>query len=166
MVRFQSLLSRFGFGADRRRVRAMQLDPAELGEQNWKVLKERIWTSRVIVDSSTDSEHTPISTMATRQFGAEADALVGVWTHIIPLPSKAQAEALSGTLLHRIRPNPDSQVTEMDERQPEGIDLLGTSSVRALEKDTVGLGLTGRVLWVVACRRSSEFALFAHRNSR
>jgi hypothetical protein len=150
MVRFESRLSQIGFGAERRRVRAMQLDPTELGERNWKVLRERIWRSRVIVDSSTDPQHAPISTMATLQFGTAADALEGFWTHIIPLPSRAQAETLSGTLLQRIRPNPDSEVTEMNERRLEGIDLWGTSSVRALEKDTVGLGLTGRVLWIVA----------------
>ena len=32
----------------------------------------------------------------------------------------------------------------------EGIDLKGASSVRALEKDTVGMGMTGRDLYIVA----------------
>jgi hypothetical protein len=97
--------------------------------------------------------------MATRQFGTAAESLEGLWTHIIPLPSRAQAEALSVTLLHRIRPNPDSEVTEVNRRQLDGIDLRGTSSVLALEKDTVGMGMTGRDFYIVGVVNNVAFGV-------
>jgi hypothetical protein len=135
---------------ERRAVRAMQLDPAELGADNWKLLREKIWTSRVLVEVSANPDHAPRSVTASRQFGTEAESLEGLWTHIIPLPSRAQAEALSFTLLHRIRPNPHSVVREVNGRPIGGIELQGASSVRVLEKDTVGNGMTGRDLYIVA----------------
>ena len=164
MIRLQSRLSRTWFGSERRRVRAMQLDPAELGEKDWRVLKEKIWSSRVIIDSSTDPLHAPNSTTAARQFGVSFDALEGLWTHIIPLPSRTQAEALSVTLLDRIRPNPDRQVTVLNRRKLDGLELRGTSSVKALETDTVcadrvRLGMTGRELIVVAAVGNVAFGV-------
>jgi hypothetical protein len=137
----------------------MQLDPAEFGEQGWRVLKEGIRSSRVIIDSSTDPQRAPTSTTATRQFGVSSDALEGLWTHIIPLPSRAQAEALSVTLLRRIQPNPNSVVTEVSERWLNEVNLRGTSNVIALEKGTVGLGMTGRVLWIVAVVNNVAFGI-------
>jgi hypothetical protein len=137
----------------------MQLDPAELGEKDWRVLKEKIWSSRVIIDSSTDPLHAPNSTTAARQFGVSFDALEGLWTHIIPLPSRAQAEALSVTLLHRIKPNPDSVVTVASERRIDGVTLRGASSVRALEETTVGRGMTGRILSIVAVVNNVAFGI-------
>lgn len=97
-------------GNEGRKVRAMQLDPAELGENDWRVLKERVWSSKVIIDSSTDPTGAPRSTTATRQFGAKPGCLEGLYTQIIPLPSRVEAETLVATLLERLKPNPDSEV--------------------------------------------------------
>ena len=110
MTRFQSIPSPFRFAVERRRVRGTPLDPAEFGAENWRILRERVWTSRVSVESSTDPQDAPRSATATRQFGTAAESLEGLWTHIIPLPSRAEAEALSITLLHRVRPNPHSAI--------------------------------------------------------
>jgi hypothetical protein len=136
----------------------MQLDPTDFGEQSWKI-EERIWNSRVIVDSSTDPQHPSRSTMATRKFGSP-EAIEGLLsTHIIPLPSKAQAEALSVTLLDRIRPNPDSQVTGQSQRVLEGVDLKGASSVRAVERQIVGMGMTGREFIIVGAVENVAFGV-------
>jgi len=102
--------------------------------------------------------------MAARQFGAGVEALEGLWTHIIPLDTKTQAEALSATLLDRIQPNPDSKVPVLNRRKLDGVDLRGTSSVKATETgtvctDKVGLGLTGRELIVVGAVNNIAFGL-------
>jgi hypothetical protein len=163
MVQIQSLLSQLGLGVERRRVRAMELSPAEFGEQEWRILKEKLWTSRVLIDSSTDPKHAPRSTMAARQFGSGPGCLEGLWTHIIPLPSGILAEALSVTLLDRIRPNPDRQVTVLSRRKL-GVDLRATSSVNAMETDTVGtdkvgMGMAGREFIVVGAVNNVAFGV-------
>lgn len=140
-------------------MRAMQLEPTDFGQHNWTILKERVWTSRVIADSSTNPQYAPRSTMSSRQFGAEAGSLEGIWTHIIPLPSRAQVEALAVTLLDRIRPNPESVVTVMSQRRLDGIDLRWTSSVRAFERDTVGLGMAGREFNIVGAVNNVAFGV-------
>jgi hypothetical protein len=137
----------------------MQLDPSDFDEPGWKILKEKLWYSAVIVDSATDPQHAPRSFMATRQLGTDADALEGIWIHIIPLPSRPQAEALSVTLLQRIRPNPDSEVSAGTDRQLDGVCLAGASSVRAVEKETVGMGMTGRELIIVAAVDTVAFGV-------
>lgn len=128
----------------------MQLDPADFGEHDWKILKETIWRSRVVIDSSTVRRQRPVCIMAAREFGERSGSLELLWIHIIPLPSEAHAEALAVTLLERIRPNPQSEVKVVDQRVLDGIHVAGTSSVRVLEKTTLGMGMTGRVLNIVA----------------
>lgn len=153
------LLSRIGLRAERRRVRAMQLDPVEFGEAGWKIIKEEIRLSRVLIDSSTDPQNAPRSTVAARQFGPKIRSHEGLWTHIIPMPSRSQAEALAVTLLGRIRPNPETVGRVLSQRDVYGIELRGASNVRALEKTTVGLGIAGRDLYIVGVVDSIAFGI-------
>lgn len=75
------------------------------------------------------------------------------------MPSRAQAEALSVTLLGRFRPNRESEVTVVSQRWLDGIQLRGTSNVRAEEKDTVGMGKTGRLLNIVGVVNNVAFGV-------
>jgi hypothetical protein len=136
----------------------MQLGPADLGEPSWKILMEKIWTSRVIVDSSTDLQRAPRSTMSRRQIGPAAGDRENFSAHIIPLPSKAEAEALAVTLLEREKTRPDSEVV-LSLRTLDWINLSGTSSVRALEKETAGSGMTGSVLTLAGAVDNIAFAI-------
>jgi hypothetical protein len=156
MIRFQSLLHPVRTYVARRRVQSMQLDPEDFGESNWNII-EKIWNSRVIVDSSTDLQHPPRSTMATRKFGPP-EAMDGLLsTHIIPLSTRAEAEALSLTLLDRIKPQ--GKVTVQGQRPLEGVDLRGASNVRALERDWMGVGVTGREFIIVAVVENVAFGI-------
>jgi hypothetical protein len=159
MAKLRGQVSRLRFGVERRRVRAMQLDPAEVNEPDWKILRDKIWMSRVFIDSSTDLQHAFRSITAVRQCGAEVGGRENLWTHIIPLSSKDQAEALAVTLLHRIRPNPDTVVTVLSRHELDGIVLAGVSSLSAVEKSTVGLGMTGREFLVVGAVDNVAFGV-------
>jgi hypothetical protein len=134
----------------------MLLDPAECGEPTWHIARERIWKSPVVINSSVDPRNAPASVTAARQLAGGVNTL---WTHIIPLPSQAQAEGLAATLLDRIRPNPNSAITVIERHDLSEIRLRGVSSVRAVETKTVGLDMSGREFILVGVVDNVAFGL-------
>jgi hypothetical protein len=162
MNAFEYLIAQFGSSSKRRISKAMVLDLADISGLDWTIQSQFSWRSGLVRNSSERDKRARKAGLfiAVRAFKTNVPGK-GVWVEVMPFVSQEDAEASVSKLFATARRNPKSEVTTIEIKVIDDLEVPGVRNTFVQEASTTGeigngaersiAGSVDNIAFIVSC---------------